>query len=460
MMMDYEKTDWLQKPEEDIYHFIDCLCSGQEKAKFFLWLSRHFPEAEIAWIDELEDLRSSLPYHENIAFCEEFLNDLSPSIFEEYCEQFEFVEMDLCDHYLYTRQFDKLDQRIGFLKKQPFTELGITPERLLYQLLFSGQYERALDLSQAVWKPISEIEKFVGIPEYAFISTLYLDALQKVGLSDTSDKKLLYADVFASAVEMGFDNEPSRFALVVEALESEYSKDALPKNSKSDLGNLLLNLNVHFMKYMWKKHEMPFFVSDFFWQAICKNELYEKGRPLDKMFYFSPSQLEKYFIAEFSGFVIENQPELFGKIFGLHYVFSFLHDIEIISEDDYDRMIENLSWLRTQAIECVKDNVWQMHFVSSWPESDYWTEIKYLTENTFGKEHKEAHDFVVEYCKNTPVAFRIKTELQKFSSKHSEDHFLVDSGTYMKSLPDIGRNDPCPCGSGKKFKNCCHKSNG
>lgn len=23
----------------------------------------------------------------------------------------------------------------------------------------------------------------------------------------------------------------------------------------------------------------------------------------------------------------------------------------------------------------------------------------------------------------------------------------------------IGRNDPCPCGSGKKYKNCCLKIN-
>ena len=22
----------------------------------------------------------------------------------------------------------------------------------------------------------------------------------------------------------------------------------------------------------------------------------------------------------------------------------------------------------------------------------------------------------------------------------------------------IGRNDPCPCGSGKKYKNCCGKN--
>ena len=23
------------------------------------------------------------------------------------------------------------------------------------------------------------------------------------------------------------------------------------------------------------------------------------------------------------------------------------------------------------------------------------------------------------------------------------------------TAPKVGRNDPCPCGSGKKFKNCC-----
>src|SRR5262249_3905253 len=24
-----------------------------------------------------------------------------------------------------------------------------------------------------------------------------------------------------------------------------------------------------------------------------------------------------------------------------------------------------------------------------------------------------------------------------------------------RSLPTVGRNEPCPCGSGKKYKNCC-----
>ena len=31
------------------------------------------------------------------------------------------------------------------------------------------------------------------------------------------------------------------------------------------------------------------------------------------------------------------------------------------------------------------------------------------------------------------------------------------SGTVVKG-PKIGRNDPCPCGSGKKYKQCCGKN--
>jgi SEC-C motif-containing protein len=27
--------------------------------------------------------------------------------------------------------------------------------------------------------------------------------------------------------------------------------------------------------------------------------------------------------------------------------------------------------------------------------------------------------------------------------------------TYRREAPKVGRNDPCPCGSGKKYKKCC-----
>ncbi len=33
-----------------------------------------------------------------------------------------------------------------------------------------------------------------------------------------------------------------------------------------------------------------------------------------------------------------------------------------------------------------------------------------------------------------------------------------DASTVRRDLPKVGRNDPCPCGSGKKYKKCCGQS--
>jgi uncharacterized protein len=34
---------------------------------------------------------------------------------------------------------------------------------------------------------------------------------------------------------------------------------------------------------------------------------------------------------------------------------------------------------------------------------------------------------------------------------------VLDDPTYRRMAPKVGRNEPCPCGSGKKFKLCCGK---
>ncbi|MCI9232306.1 MAG: hypothetical protein HFH96_14595, partial [Lachnospiraceae bacterium] len=32
-----------------------------------------------------------------------------------------------------------------------------------------------------------------------------------------------------------------------------------------------------------------------------------------------------------------------------------------------------------------------------------------------------------------------------------------ETGTFVRQGRKIGRNEPCPCGSGRKYKNCCGK---
>lgn len=34
-------------------------------------------------------------------------------------------------------------------------------------------------------------------------------------------------------------------------------------------------------------------------------------------------------------------------------------------------------------------------------------------------------------------------------------HHHAPQGTVRRAGPKVGRNDPCPCGSGKKHKKCC-----
>ncbi|MBQ2707482.1 MAG: SEC-C domain-containing protein [Clostridia bacterium] len=34
-------------------------------------------------------------------------------------------------------------------------------------------------------------------------------------------------------------------------------------------------------------------------------------------------------------------------------------------------------------------------------------------------------------------------------------HPVGVNGTAPARTPKVGRNDPCPCGSGKKYKKCC-----
>ena len=54
-----------------------------------------------------------------------------------------------------------------------------------------------------------------------------------------------------------------------------------------------------------------------------------------------------------------------------------------------------------------------------------------------------------------PEALKFKKEKEADSA--SEASAPASSQLLKQSHPKVGRNDPCPCGSGKKHKKCCGK---
>ena len=62
----------------------------------------------------------------------------------------------------------------------------------------------------------------------------------------------------------------------------------------------------------------------------------------------------------------------------------------------------------------------------------------------------------VKYILNAKPRIRIEREQVAKPIDTGGDGSLQSTGKRAEKKP--GRNDPCPCGSGKKYKNCCGKN--
>ena len=118
-------------------------------------------------------------------------------------------------------------------------------------------------------------------------------------------------------------------------------------------------------------------------------------------------------------------------------------DMEFIKESHDPDNTEGIDWA-----ECEK-----------WARESQWLGLEIISTTKGGEDDK---DGIVEF-KATYI------ENGKTIVHHERSYFIKKNGVwfYQKWLPitstrinenKVGRNDPCPCGSGKKYKNCCGKN--
>jgi SWIM/SEC-C metal-binding protein len=61
---------------------------------------------------------------------------------------------------------------------------------------------------------------------------------------------------------------------------------------------------------------------------------------------------------------------------------------------------------------------------------------------------------ILELCKENDIQVLVGVEPDKTEDISDVERILAPL-TPALAGPKVGRNDPCPCGSGKKFKKCC-----
>ena len=54
-----------------------------------------------------------------------------------------------------------------------------------------------------------------------------------------------------------------------------------------------------------------------------------------------------------------------------------------------------------------------------------------------------------------PWTFYDPDEADRREKQWEEEDSLEALEPFVRDQPKVGRNDPCPCGSGRKFKRCC-----
>ncbi len=110
--------------------------------------------------------------------------------------------------------------------------------------------------------------------------------------------------------------------------------------------------------------------------------------------------------------------------------------------------------------------------IEDWSKNSEWLGLKIIqvdprekaVEEPGGVDHeKETLVFVAYYKDRRDAPGDPKThehwEKSFFEKENGDWRFLdaqrIQTGTVRRTEPKMGRNDPCSCGSGKKFKKCC-----
>jgi SEC-C motif-containing protein len=93
-----------------------------------------------------------------------------------------------------------------------------------------------------------------------------------------------------------------------------------------------------------------------------------------------------------------------------------------------------------------------------WSRSARWLNLQVVSSRRGGGQDEEGEvEFIATYKEKGVV--KPHHERANFSRKdgvwYYVDGDIVKPTTWVHESPKVGRNDPCHCGSGKKYKKCC-----
>jgi SEC-C motif-containing protein len=98
--------------------------------------------------------------------------------------------------------------------------------------------------------------------------------------------------------------------------------------------------------------------------------------------------------------------------------------------------------------------------IRQWSEHMRWTALTVLRTEKGGEEdNRGIVEFQADYTmRGVPQTLRETSSFVRVDGRWLYEDGHVHSQTVRREEPKVGRNEPCPCGSGKKYKKCCGRA--
>ncbi len=95
--------------------------------------------------------------------------------------------------------------------------------------------------------------------------------------------------------------------------------------------------------------------------------------------------------------------------------------------------------------------------LQDWAENSNWLGLEVVNvENGKKNDTEGTVEFIAKYeSKGREYRHHEVSTFKKTNNKWFFHDGEMIHDTFIRSQPKLGRNDPCSCGSGKKFKKCC-----
>ncbi len=126
-------------------------------------------------------------------------------------------------------------------------------------------------------------------------------------------------------------------------------------------------------------------------------------------------------------------------------------------------VLKRYQWLVESTHPEYRENI-SVETISETARDVHWIglDIRSVAQDVPAGEKGERFDVVEFYAYYELDGLRQLAERSFFQRKDGKVYYVdgvpLKPEAYHRDGPKVGRNDPCPCGSGKKYKKCCGKA--